>query len=438
MDLALVLLQRALSLPREKLVVTHTSAVKDFLLAAKEAEWVSLNQLSATADLVVVITDLVHELQRERGMATIFLASAAGHYAEQLPVQQHRAMQAEIDFRTCIFRQQDGIKQQAHAMRLLHNIAYVLHGLDRLPALRMGVLALKVDIKTNAEAWTQVIAGLLAVVFEAADVAMNPSVSRVLVALFNVIQSKEYAGQERAWMAAGFAQGRFDAGLIERLHQLQTQQQQGLDVALAHTPEVLCKDWLSAVGEQSHRDVERMRKMTQALDPSLTVATELCEVWYDLATQRIDALHVLELGLVQAMQAEVKLQTQQVEKQLREQRQLFTAPDLDALYESWLPSAFQAVPNTQEAPPARALYELLQEQAEHIRSVTEALGEAKQALQERKLIDRAKAELMQRFGLSETEAFRKLQQHAMSSNKRLADVASALLSVTNSARKSAH
>ena len=55
--------------------------------------------------------------------------------------------------------------------------------------------------------FSRVIAALLALVFEAADVAAEPAVSRLLVALFNLMQGKELAGQERASGAAAFAAG---------------------------------------------------------------------------------------------------------------------------------------------------------------------------------------------------------------------------------------
>ena len=38
-----------------------------------------------------------------------------------------------------------------------------------------------------------------------------------MVALFNFMQGKEYAGQERAWGAIGFAAGEFEPQQLERL-----------------------------------------------------------------------------------------------------------------------------------------------------------------------------------------------------------------------------
>ncbi|ATY31672.1 ANTAR domain-containing response regulator [Sphingomonas psychrotolerans] len=55
------------------------------------------------------------------------------------------------------------------------------------------------------------------------------------------------------------------------------------------------------------------------------------------------------------------------------------------------------------------------------------LDEARTALADRKVIDRAKAILMQTRGLSEPEAYTLLRSTAMSQSKRIADVADALI-----------
>jgi response regulator NasT len=53
--------------------------------------------------------------------------------------------------------------------------------------------------------------------------------------------------------------------------------------------------------------------------------------------------------------------------------------------------------------------------------------ELKRKLESRKLVDRAKALLIQRFGLTEAEAYRRLQKTAMDTRTTMGDVAKALL-----------
>lgn len=64
--------------------------------------------------------------------------------------------------------------------------------------------------------------------------------------------------------------------------------------------------------------------------------------------------------------------------------------------------------------------------AEHKR-LRDELKEAKSQLNERKLVDRAKAILMNDHGYGEPEAYRRMRTLAMSRNKRLAEIAEAII-----------
>ena len=78
---------------------------------------------------------------------------------------------------------------------------------------------------------------------------------------------------------------------------------------------------------------------------------------------------------------------------------------------------------------ARSISDLVQGQAERLQRISSELAEARQALDERKLIDKAKGMLIQSKGITEEEAYRHLRQAAMDSNKRIVEVAMNVISV---------
>jgi AmiR/NasT family two-component response regulator len=61
------------------------------------------------------------------------------------------------------------------------------------------------------------------------------------------------------------------------------------------------------------------------------------------------------------------------------------------------------------------------------RALEEEVGDLKQALETRKLVDRAKGILMDTQGLSEAEAFRRIQKMSMNKRKAMKDVAEAII-----------
>src|ERR1700719_3371835 len=94
--------------------------------------------------------------------------------------------------------------------RFYTRVAFAFDALDSLPGTREQVSALALAPQDAVKAFTDVIALLLAVGFEAADTAADPETSRALIALVTFAQGKEYAGQERATAGAALSRGHFD------------------------------------------------------------------------------------------------------------------------------------------------------------------------------------------------------------------------------------
>lgn len=68
--------------------------------------------------------------------------------------------------------------------------------------------------------------------------------------------------------------------------------------------------------------------------------------------------------------------------------------------------------------------------------VTKELGDVKEALEARKMIERAKGILMSRSGLSESDAFRRIQKHSMDTRKTMREVAEAIVLASEMEKKS--
>jgi len=64
---------------------------------------------------------------------------------------------------------------------------------------------------------------------------------------------------------------------------------------------------------------------------------------------------------------------------------------------------------------------------EELRALKQEAGELRQALEERKLIERAKGVLINKTGLSEPDAFRRMQRMASDTNRKLVEVARLIL-----------
>lgn len=79
----------------------------------------------------------------------------------------------------------------------------------------------------------------------------------------------------------------------------------------------------------------------------------------------------------------------------------------------------------------RPILDVVMARFQHEQNLRHELAQARSELLDRKLIDRAKALLMQKQGLSEQAAYDKLRKTAMDKNRKLAEVAQRILDVAD-------
>ncbi len=395
-----------------------------FLLAARQCEIAELEELAGTAELVGVIGRFIHALQRERGMSNVFLGSGGTRFGPQRLQQVAECRSCEQEVRAQFGRLDTGSSQARNGARLFSRIAVVLHGLDALPALRQRIEGRAIEAREATAAYVKLVAGLLAVVFEAADSATDPEVSRALVAMFNFMQGKEFTGQERAFGAGAFAAGSIDAAGQQQWRHL-VESQQGCfqvfgDFADA---DVLRVDQASR-DAQVFAEIERLRRLGCGGHPG-PLDRNLSLPWYDGCTRRLDAMRTVEDMLALHLRHLCEARIARARAELRDQRAL-----LEALAAGESRTALDAAP-AYGPHLERTLPAMLQEQARRLQAMSDELETVRSSLNERKAVERAKGLLMAHRQMSEDEAYKALRQMAMNQNRRLVDVAEAVLALAD-------
>ncbi|MFC7408203.1 nitrate- and nitrite sensing domain-containing protein [Hydrogenophaga atypica] len=403
-----------------------------FLLAAKCCEIGELQQLTLTAELVDASARLVHELQRERGMSNLYLGSAGQRFGAERLAQVAQTAHAEHALRQHFDQLDTQATQLRQGARLFARIAYVLHGLAALPALRQQVARGAWLPAQATAAYTRLIAGLLAVIFEAADTASDPAISRLLVGFFNFMQSKELAGQERATGSALFASGHADDAGQQRLAYLIESQERALEVFAQFAPGEAVALWQRSDDPNTRAALERMRRMLCATVAGGALNPELSQRWFDTCTERMEAMKAVEDHLSKDLRAVCHQRREHLVQELQA---------LDQVPTSVLPAGldfFDATPDGSPSPGLplgtqlqHSVLELVQAQAQRLQAMSAELDTTRASLNERKLVERAKGLLMAQRQLSEAQAHKTLRQLAMNQNRRLVDVAEAVLALAD-------
>jgi hypothetical protein len=411
-----------------------------FLIAAKSCDIADLRQLALTSSLVHAISELVHALQRERGMSNLYLGSKAQRCAQALHQQVTETTVVQAALLGCLDSLDTAASGRGAGARLFSRIAYVLQGLDALAALRREVQQQTWTPARATRAYIRLINGLLAVVFEAADSACDPLISRRLVALFNFMQAKEFAGQERATGSALFAAGQAEPAAQQRLLHLIESQERCLQVFADFTREGTEPPWAVPSLMAPPAAQERLRRILCTTPAGGALDSSLSQAWFDACTDGIDAMKDTEeqlcAGLKTLCETRIAAATTDLmlHGRLLERQAHSTAPDPIAAAPFFWEETDDRV---SEPPPAqaygpqlgRSILDLVQEQARRLQAVSDELETVRASLNERRLVERAKGLLMAHRNLREDEAHKTLRQMAMNQNRRIIDVAEALLSM---------
>lgn len=415
---------------------THMPPALRFMLAARRSELVGLEGLAQTCELVTSISRLVHALQRERGYSNVYLGCTDARHLPHLDALSAEAR--AIEQQVVMFFQ--GIDLETNAAsdraRLFNRLAFVMHALDELPGLRRRIRDQRLTAVDATTALTRLIGGLLAVVFEAADTAVDPQITRVLVALFNFMQGKELAGQERAAGVAGFSAGFFDVTLRGRVEHLVHGQERCFQTFAEFGEDEAVRLWRDQQGSEPTAQVSRLRGVALKTSESERVDPTLSQVWFDLATLRIDAMRDVETRLaevlLQSCQASIKQARADLENHRTLLNRLISLETAGCMDHAVL---FNVQAVELDSPPqdglghhlGRSVLDMLQAQTQRLLSAHDERDEARKALSERKVVERAKRVLMDEFQLSENDAYERLRVSSMDRGQRMVDVAQALL-----------
>lgn len=417
------------------------------LLRTKQVEIDALQHLAGRVELVDVIGQLIHALQHERGVTSIYLASGGRRFApeRQADVDQTRPIEASL---LRLFEQQTDPAHGA-SPRMLALMAWLWLDLEALSTLREQVDQLKPTAHDAVAAFSRLIAGLVELIFHVADSANHPGISRQLVALVHLVQGKEASGQERAVGAQLFASGQCDEAQQQRIVHLIDAQERSLQIFEEFADPTIRTRWQQLQLTPNMALLERMRRTLCTARPQATLDSSISATWFDTASERITEMWKLEQAIVHSLKhycfEEIQMAQQDLLdsegllKKLRENPpphthavdRFFTAkaqPDGAPM----LPMAAEGLtrqPDGTDPNKVSSLVEMLEAQSARLSSMEAELDAAKRALQDRKIIERAKGALMARLGMSEEAAFRALQKASMDHNRRLADVAEATLTL---------
>jgi methyl-accepting chemotaxis protein len=186
------------------------------LIAGKYRVAREMSALQTVSKLAVSSSQLVHELQKERGMTSLFAGSQGRKFAAELAAQHAETDRAQQALAGSLKSFDRGQFSAAFEEKL----GIALRGIEMIDSHRGKVSALTLPAADATAFYTQMIAALLGTIEEIAKRTTEAELSPYISGYTNFLKAKEWTGQERALLSKVFAVDKFEPGILAKLSAL--------------------------------------------------------------------------------------------------------------------------------------------------------------------------------------------------------------------------
>ena len=233
------------------------------------------------------ISMLVHELQKERGASSGFIASKGQKFGDILDKQRINTDDKVHDYTESLVI----MLEQPAGAALADKTGQVDTTLNTLSTTRQQITSRQIEVQEVVSYYTALIKSLLDTISATSHLSNNPEITTHLFAYVNFLQSKERTGIERATLSAVFSKGAFTTETYSRFLQLLAAQQNYLAAFRSEATPETQKIYDTIVQGNTVNEVERMRQaaLTVGLDNSKPFGVDP-EAWFRTITDKINLL----------------------------------------------------------------------------------------------------------------------------------------------------
>jgi len=262
-------------------------------IAQSVATTSEMKTLSQLTNLSVIYSDLVHELQKERGMTAGFLSSKGAKFGSKLASQR---LEADKRIKNKINYFKTNELNTKEVLRLNNSINARL---NRIQSIRSQVDAMTISLSEALGFYTQINKELLSVSSLIASISSDSTITRETVAYYNFLQGKERAGIERAVLSSTFSQNQFAKGMFVKFVTLVTEQNTYFDSFNAFTNTDNQRMFVDQMNIAAVQEVLKLRKLAMTQSDGFNIDAEY---WFSQASGRIGQLKKVEDELASKLQ----------------------------------------------------------------------------------------------------------------------------------------
>lgn len=242
--------------------------------------------------------DVVHQLQRERGMSAGFIGARGQQFRDEILVQRKLTDDALVKLNQALARTDTNLIQG--------NIAATLEmfkdNIQSLDATRNAISALNIEASKSTQFYTQTISGLLSFVGGIGQLSASGPMVNELAAFYSLLNLKEQAGIERALLTNVFSVDRFSDGQFRMLSDVVGKQEAWLTATRRFSSEAQAAELDKALASAEVTRALELR--TIALNKAQEGGFGVKPTdWFTAQTKRIEILRQVETQAADALLA---------------------------------------------------------------------------------------------------------------------------------------
>lgn len=260
-------------------------------LEEKLEERTNARLIQAWTETSIAFNQLVHELQKERGMTSGFLSSAGRSFGAELQAQQRQTDQAIGRMHAA------AATLPAEAGVLAALTRETLSRLDRLGDLRHRIGDRRLAREAAIEHYNELVAQMFDHLLTTVSVGRFGWIVRPQIAFLFFVRAKEMAGQERALLTAMLTAKDFGREQIAAHQRIKALEQSSAGEFMQLADATAGEEYRAILGQPFIAETERIRRLVAAVSAggrAAAVKLPDAQTWFALSSKKIDALSGFE------------------------------------------------------------------------------------------------------------------------------------------------
>ena len=232
--------------------------------------------------LSVASSNLVHELQKERGATAVYLGSQGKKFSQKLTQQRQLTDDKKELFNKVLMQTDSEIIATSNSL-----LTKIKQQLNEQVQIRNSITSLSIESRQALGYYTQLNSNILDITASLAELVTDKDISRKASAYYYFLQGKERAGIERAVLSHVFSKDNAKPNEKARYISLAVEQSRFIQIFKDFSSKKKAAMLDSTLDTPANEEVMAMRQIAWNNSSGFSIDAA---VWFDKSTQRINSL----------------------------------------------------------------------------------------------------------------------------------------------------